>query len=411
MNFWKTLTSWRNAPGFGAPADVTTVNFSHSEESEPRPLDVLIRDMLGTGATPRASRAEALSVPAVLRGRNLLCSIATLPLQTRGPDRSIVRTPLLEQIDPNTPNLVTLSQTIEDLVFEGLAWWQITAFGFDGFPVSAMHVDATAVSLDPPPGTPIQTLPSGVQPGGVVWIDGKPVPGREMIRFDSPNPGLLKAAGRSIRRAITLEKTADLYAADPRMLDYFSPVEGADPVDDDDVKKILDGWTAARRDRATGYVPAALKHNQVDTPSPADLQLIELQNKATIDIANALGIDPEDLGVSTTTRTYANAVDRRRDRINDTLSPYMQAVTSRLSMNDVTKRGHLVAFSLDDYMRANPNERWSTHQTALDTGVKSVEEIRSEEGLVSIPVERAPQQRATQPQQSAPEQEQETADA
>ncbi len=43
-------------------------------------------------------------------------------------------------------------------------------------------------------------------------------------------------------------------------------------------------------------------------------------------MAVAMGIDPEDVGVNTTSRTYANIKDRRKARINDTLSPYMRAV-------------------------------------------------------------------------------------
>lgn len=381
MGWLRTLLSWAKAPTADQPGSVT---FSH-DISTPRPIDEVIHRMMG-GSSPRAGRPEALSVPAVLRGRNLLCSIATLPLVTRGPDRTEVPTPFLEQIDPDVPNVVTMSQTIEDLVFEALAWWRVTERYANGWPAHAIHVDATAVSLNPPRGYPIQTLPSGFQPGGVVWIDGKPVPGRDMIRFDSPNPGLL-TLGRTIRRAVVLEQAATMYARDPRMLDYFTPTEGADPVDDDEIADILDDWEKARRDRATGYVPAALKYNTVEAPSPADLQLVELQRQVTIEIANAIGVDPEDLGVSTTSRTYKNEVDRRRGRINDVHAPYMRAITDRLSMNDVTKRGHRVMFDLGDYLKADPATRWSNHEIALRNRVVSVEEVREVEELPAIPIE------------------------
>lgn len=391
MGWLRTLLTWDKAPKPGDdPAVIDSVEFSHSTETEPRPIDAVIRDMLG-GTTPRAGRAEALTVPAVLRGRNLICSISTLPLRTRNRDLVTVRTPFLEQIDENVPNVVTMSQTLEDLIFESIAWWRITARFADGFPASAMYVNATSVSLVPPSGTQPQTLPSGLPPKGTVWIDGKPVPATDMIRFDSPNPALLKAAGRSIRRAILLEETAMMYARDPRALEFFTPTDGADPVDDDDVREILDEWEDSRRRNAAGYVPAALKHNTVDAISPADLQLAELQKQVTIDIANALGLDSEDLQVSTTSRTYANATDRRRDRINDTLSPYMQAITDRLSMNDVTKRGNKVSFELDEYMRADPATRWNTYEVGLRNKIVSVEEVRETEGLSVIPVERSTQ--------------------
>src|SRR5882672_5934439 len=86
---------------------------------------------------PPISKNDALQVPAVLRGRNLICgSLAALPLYSYDSGRNRIRVPLLDQIDPNVPNTVTLAQTFEDLLFEGRSLWQIDAFGWDGFPVS-----------------------------------------------------------------------------------------------------------------------------------------------------------------------------------------------------------------------------------------------------------------------------------
>ncbi|PXY17353.1 hypothetical protein BA062_37725 [Prauserella flavalba] len=384
------------------------MTFSHDltspvDGAEPSP----VLDAIRAASNRPVSRAAALSVPAVLRGRNLLCSIATLPLVTRDRARVELRTPLLEQIDPNVPNVVTLSQTVEDLVFEGISWWQVTKRLANGFPQEAIHLDVGTVSLQPPADAwrKLRTLPSGQKlPAGVVWVNGEPVDGRDVIRFDSPNPGILTAAARAIRRAILLEQAAATYANDPRPLDYFRPADNADPANDDEVKQILDDWRKARRARSTAYVPASLQYETVDVPSPADLQLAQLQRQATVEIANALGLDAEDLQVSTTTRTYQNAVDRRRDRINDVLAPYMRAITDRLSMNDVTARGQAVGFNLDEYMRANPTERWTTYQTGLTNGVVSVQEVREMEGLPAVPVEPARRPRpASQPEQEPEE--------
>jgi phage head maturation protease len=386
-----------------------SVTFSHDlstptdSQSSPTPIS----DAIKAVSNWPVSRRDALSVPAVLRGRNLLCSISTLPLVTRDKDQHTMRTPLLEQIDPDLANVVTLAQTVEDLVFEGISWWQITDRMADGFPRAAAHLDVGTVSLQPPHDAwrKLRTLPSEQKlPGGIVWVNGQPVPGKDMIRFDSPNPALLSAAARAIRRAILLEQAAATYATDPRPLDYFRPADGADPADDTEVKAILDEWRKARRTRSTAYVPAALNYETVDTPSPADLQLAQLQKQATLEIANALGLDAEDLQVSTTTRTYQNAVDRRRDRINDTLAPYMRAITDRLSMNDITKRGQRTAFDLDDYLRADPLTRWQTYEIGLRNEVVSTGEVRAEERMPAVPVEpaRRPQRRQSEqePQES-----------
>lgn len=347
------------------------------------PLDALIQAALGATGSAPVTRAEALSIPAVIRGRNMLCSIATLPLEQHGPDNALVPNALFAQLDTDVPNVVTLAMTVEDLVFDGIAWWRVTGRGFDQFPTSVMRLDPATVSLQAPvqAGSAHQ-LPGGYDPhGATVWVDGVAVPERDIIRFDSPNPAVLTAGARAIRRAMLLDKAAAMYADDPRPLDYFTPAEGADPIDDTDAAHIIARWRSARKMRATGWVPASMTYNSVSAPSPAELQLGELIKGASLDLANELGVDPEDLGVSTTSRTYSNAVDRRRDRINDVLAPYMRAITDRLSMGDVTKRGYFVTFNLNEYMRANPTERANVQRAYLDMGVYDVADIQTQEGI------------------------------
>ncbi|MGL5911664.1 MAG: phage portal protein [Phycicoccus sp.] len=365
------LTRW-----LGLDAAATPYEFA--APTAPRPIDMVIGEMMR--AEGRVTRADALSVPAVLRGRNLLCSIATLPLVQRDQARRTERSPLLGQVDADVPNVVTLSSTVEDLLFESVAWWRITAQDADGYPVKCRRLDPATVSTQPPTSPAPSPLPAGADPRGRVWIDGRPVDVASVIRFDSPNPPLLKAGARAIRRALMLDRLAELYADGGRPLDYFTQSDGADTLRDDEVRDFLDDWRAARRRRATAYIPAAVQYHEVDSPTPADLQLVGLQARASLDIANALGLDPEDLGISTTSRTYANAVDRRRDRVNDVLSPYMRAITDRLSMGDVTRRGHLVEFDLDDYLRADPKTRYEVYATAIQHGILDPGEARAEEG-------------------------------
>lgn len=355
-------------------------------DSQPINIVEMFAQMNAASGTT-VTRDQALSVPAVRRGRNLICSVATMPLEQLSPDNTVKASALLRQIDPDVPNVVMIAQTVEDLLFSGISWWMKTGEDFDDFPVSARHLDVTTVSLQPPgDGKSPAPLPSGVDPRfGVVYVDGKPIAGNRVIRFDSPNPAVLKHAGREIRRAIALDVAAKMYAEDPRPLDYFTPTEGADEVDDDEVKGILAKWKAERKARGTAWVPQSMKYNSVDSPAPRDLQLVELQRQASMDIANALGIDPEDLGISTTSRTYANDVDRRRNKLNEVLAPYMRGITDRLSMGDVTKRGYTVRFNTTEYLLPNPQARWETYRVARELEAITVPEIRTSEGLPPLP--------------------------
>ncbi|WP_018214742.1 phage portal protein [Salinispora vitiensis] len=359
-------------------------------DSTVRPVDRVVADM-HAGTPGRVSREQALSVAAVQRGRNSLCSIATLPLRSyKGLE--IVRSPFLEQIDPDLPNVVTLAQTIEDLAFDGISWWLITAQDFAGFPVAARHLDVRTVSLTEPTGA-VNPFPSGVDARGVrvVWVDGEPTPVDRVIRFDSPNPGLLSANARAIRRALLLDRLAATYADNPRPTDYFT--DGADPsvdpMGDDEIDAFLAEWKAARKAGGTGWIPSSVQRVDVATPSPAEVQLVELQRQVTLEIANGLGVDPEDLGVSTTSRTYFNAQDRRTSKINETYAPFMQAITQRLSMGDVTRRGHRVAFDLTDYLKPDAAAQASYWKALKDMGVVDEQWIGEQAGISADVVARA----------------------
>ena len=334
---------------------------------------------------PRISREEALQVPAVQRARNLICgTISSLPLRTLDRNLRVVDTPLLRQIDPTVANVVTMSNTVEDLLFEAVAWWRIRSFGWDEFPYDAEWIPAKRVH---------------VRPDGTVTVDGVVTDSAKLIRFDSPNPALLVHAARAIRRALRFEQAAERYARSPGARGYFSPADGADPADDGRISELLANWRTARNEEVDGYVPAALKYNPIDVMSPADLQLAQLQERAALDIANCTGLDPEVFGVSTTSRTYSNVQDRRQDRINETLSSFMLAITGRLSMNDVTKRGQMVDFDLDAYMRADPKTRAEVAKIQHDMGALDVDEYRADEGRPALS---AAQKRALAPKDPEP---------
>ncbi len=353
--------------------------------ASPRPLDQVISEMMH--AVGRVTRLEALAVPAVTRGRDMICGLSTLPVQTIEQARNVVETELLDgNIDPDVPDVVTFAQTYEDLLFESSSYWLKTAYDAYGYPTACRHLDFASVSAQPPAGVQPHPLPSGVDPRSVYWVEGKPVEKSRIIVFHSPNRPLLTTGARTIRRAVALDKAAELYAENPRPQDFFTPADpNADPGDDEKINKAITAWGVARRKRITGYVPAALKYNQVTQPTPADLQLVQLQDKATRDVANLIGVDPEDLGISTTSRTYQNDTSRRQDRINDVLSIFAAAVAGRLSMDDVTWPGRKVRIGFDAYLRADPLTRAQVDDIRLRQGTITVDEIREREGQPALP--------------------------
>lgn len=328
---------------------------------------------IGTNASrtiaQRISREEALQVPAVQRARNLIAgTISGLPLVTIDSNRRKVRVPLFEQLDPNVANVVTMAHTVEDLIFEATSWWRIIQFGRDEYPMRIERIDPKRVSVKE----------------GRVYIDNIYVEDSKLIRFDSPNPAVLTYAARAIRRALKFEQAAELYSNAPKAMGYFTPSDLDAEPGEEDVTNLLDDWEDARWNHSTAYIPFSLRWNPVSMMSAVDLQLVQLQERAALDVANCTGLDPRDVGVAVNDRTYNNAQDRRQDRLNETLQPYLRAVSDRLSMGDVTKRGQRVVFDLDDFMRADPSTRANVYQIHHNMGTLTRDEIREEEGMPAL---------------------------
>jgi hypothetical protein len=353
----------------------------HTFDTAPQPVDRLISSMKAQSGP--VTRDEALSVAAVQRGRNELCTISTIPLRLyRGTE--IIGSALLRQFDVDVPNVVHLAMTVEDLIFDRIAWWRVVGSDFENFPVAVRRIEPSRVSLTNPTGRPAP------DDNRFVWIKREPpradwerVPSSLMIRFDSPNPAILVSLARTIRIARRLEELTDMYAANPSLREYFTDGDSpeVDPMDDDEIDAWLAEYGAMRQLRPFGWIPSTVKRADVQSPSPKDLTLVELQQEVMVALANGLGVDPEDIGVSTTSRTYQNADDRRRDKINRLYGPYMRAITDRLSMGDVTRYGNDVRFDLTDYLKSDPAGRTAYYRDMRELVGVTPEWIAQQEGI------------------------------
>lgn len=343
---------------------------------------------------PRISRAEALQVPAVLRARNLIAgTLGTLPIHVRDSEKNSARpTPLLDQIDPNVANAVTLAETYEDLLFEAVSWWRVTRFNFQGFPSAAYRVPIGSVFVAPTGGLPsiARVTPDMNFPArGQVYIDGIPVPDDEIIRFDSPNPPLLRHAAKAIRTCLRLDSTASMYAEAPTPLGYLSPEDGTKDLSPEEAIDLMTQWEDARRRHAWAWIGGGIKAGVLQW-NAEQIQLADQRQHAVLEIARATGIDPEDLGVSTTSRTYQNSEDRRRALIDFTLKPYMVAVEQRLSMNDVLPRGYEAKVNLDSFLRSDTKTRMEAYVLGKQVGAYTEDEIRELEDRPALtPAEKA----------------------
>lgn len=344
---------------------------------------------------PRISRSEAIQVPAVKRCRDLIAgSLGQLPLDVIDTEKVTTVNDLLTQPERNKGRSVTMTRTAEDLLFEGVAWWRIVERAWDGYPKSVARLDPRSITIKQD--QKVYYRRDGMVQGSVdEWI-----PDRDLIRFDSPNDALLVAGARAIRTCLKLDAAAAMYADSPRPLGFFSPADGADPAADADIATMLDDWHTARKTNADAYIPAALKYNPTQF-TPEQIQLADARQHAVLEIARVAGVDPEELGVSTTSRTYQNQQDRRKDFLDFTVGPYLRAIEDRLSLGDVTKRGYHVRFNLDAFLRSDSKTRMETYKTALEVGAITQAEIRELEDRPALPTGAQMPQAITQPAPTA----------
>ena len=89
-------------------------------------------------------------------------------------------------------------------------------------------------------------------------------------------------------------------------------------------------------------------------------------------------IDAEQLKSS----TYQNILDARKDFMTYTLYPYIEVIQSRLSMDDLTARGQVVRFSIDDtFLKADAMERLNVIEKLLTLGLIDVNQAKEMEDL------------------------------
>jgi hypothetical protein len=317
----------------------------------------------GTGCA-RISRAEALSVPAVKRARDLIAgSLAILPLFAVNSLGQRIDVGLLQQPESalGLVRAVTVAMTVEDLMLEGRCLWLILLRTSQGFPQAVQRIEFGKWSQD--------------ATTGEIRVDGRVVDNRDLILFTSPNSPLLVTGARAIRNLLELERTAARYADEPEASVSWRATDGVDP-DEDDVRGFLSAWVAARKARATAFVPAAFEQVESKRLTPEESQLISAREFMVTEVARLTGIDADALSVNTTTRTYSNITQRRREFVDFVLGPLLVAIEQRLSLGDVTPRGTEVRFNLDAFLRADTGERYSSYAVAIDKGFLSVDEVR-----------------------------------
>lgn len=311
----------------------------------------------------QVTRKDAMTLPVVKQGRTLIAgTVGTFPLVCRR-GNDLVRRPLLEQPDPTTTRAWTITWTIDDLMFYGVAWWYVLEYDTQGYPQYATRVAGTRLRLD--------------ATAGRAWIDGVEIDPSRLKRFDGPDEGILVTGARALRTAIRLEDAANRYALMDIPSGVLKDTRPGASLTDAEVTTLLTRWRAAREKYGTGYLNGSLDY--VATQFNAQqLQLTEARQHMATELARLMSLDaPAVNAPQASGMTYDNGVAERRARVDTAFRHYMAAISDRLSLPDVTPRGQLVTFDTSDYLRGDAADAIAAAVEACGGPVMTVDEARA----------------------------------
>jgi HK97 family phage portal protein len=323
------------------------------------------------------SRAQAMQVPAVARARNIICAtIGSLPLEVRREsNNSKVTTPLfIKQPDPRMNGNSVFTFLAEDLLFTGQGYLRIMELGTDGRPLSAEWISVSRITRT------LDALGHNVR---YYSVDGNVVPENglgSLIPFTGYDEGLLVRAGTTILTALALEKAVKRFADEP------TPnvvLKSNLPMPAERVTALLNSWKEARQTRGTAFVNDTIDFQSIGF-SPEQLTLNQARQYMASEIARACNLPEYYVGGNAGgSMTYSNVTAERRSLIDLSLRPLMSCITQRLSDNDVTPRGSIVKYNLEEFYSPSAQERADIYTKLIPLGVMTVEEAREREDLIN----------------------------
>jgi HK97 family phage portal protein len=334
----------------------------------------------GVGNFPGGlDRNFAMQVPTVSRCRNLIAGVISyLPLKLyKKSNGEELGNPLwLDQPDYRQPRSVTISWTVDSLIFYNCAYWRITELYADDLRPSRFEwiannrVTFTTNKF----GTEIEEY----------FVDGVRAPMSgigSLITFQGlTGGGVLQTAARTIQSALDLEKAAAISAQTPMPSGYIKNT-GAD-LPEQQVSGLLAQWKQSRQNRSTAYLTSTLSYETTGF-SPKEMAYVESIQYSSTQVARAMNVPPfmvsSDMNNS---MTYQNILDSRKEYVSYTLQPYICAIEDRLSMDDITPRGHVVKFAIEEsFLRADTIKRLEAIEKMLALGLIDVEDAKEMEQM------------------------------
>ena len=317
---------------------------------------------------PRVSRHDAMSVPSVARARNLICgTVASIPLEYYKTSTGEVIAPprWIKQLSKSQPSFVTLTWMVDSLLFYGVAYLLVTErYAEDGRPASFEWVANTRVTFT--------TDLYGIHVTQY-YVDASAVDMNDIVTIQGFDEGVLDRSGRTIQAAIDVDRAAAQNSANPQPAGFLKN-SGAD-LPPNEVQGLIAAWKRARQNNSTAYLTSTLDYSPVSF-SPKDMMYNEAVQNLSTQVARAMNVPAYYLSADqNTTMTYANVQDERKQFYALSIEPYIQAIQSRLSMDDISTSGHEVRFAVfDTFLKNDPLVELQVIEKLLTLNLITVEQ-------------------------------------
>lgn len=314
-------------------------------------------------APPNFDRDAAMSVASISRAQALIVSaVSALPFtlwtidraRTPAVERSVPQYPWMDRPDPNRTRQWLLAWTTDDLMFHGIAHWEITGRYSTGYPSSFARIEPGALS----------ETASGLQitdPDGTM----RRVAERDIVEFLSPLDGVLSTGWRTISTAMQLDAAADRFASVEIPAGILEEQDGSEDMTSEELQEQALMFSAARHTNTTAALNKYLRYREVNVDASA-MQLVDGRSYQALECARVGNVPPYLIGAPAGTgMTYLNGEQSRRDLIDFGAAPYIGCIEQTLSGPNVTPRGQAVRLDLNAWLR-NPFTDGTDSRNDLD---------------------------------------------
>ena len=368
----------RQLLGAASPAAPPSRRFTYPRVRSGTPLEVSELAWLSEGV----SRETALSIPSVAACRNLIVGTAVqLRLYRYRAGERLEPDYLLTKPDPATTIGATIGGTVDDLIFSGRAYWLVLERDPEGFPRRTRWTPVRDVQPElQSEGGSYSTL-LGYRIAGIREV----VPPEDVVRFDSPLPGVLDTGARTLAAALELEEAARRLAAVELPAGVLKN-EGTE-LSDEEANERVQAFAAARRLNSIAFLQG-LSYTR-ESMSPEELQLVEARANVATDVARLFNVPVAMIGASpsggASALLYSNLSQQLALLVANAVAPHLRTV--ELTLTDAYPRGQSVAFDVQSFLRSDPQAAADYATGLLEAGVIDQAEARS---LLGIPTTPAP---------------------